>query len=643
MYQAYYNMKWGPFPTQPMPEVFFKSRTHAEALSFIQHGIREHESFLLITGEYGLGKTLLCLRLMKAFHKNRGQYYFVYIPTANYTYEMMLREMNKVLGFEATSDTRMAVLQSNLFDFYKKNRSNPKRFYIVIDDFQEIDSSTLHHLKLLANFNTEEGFFPFSLILFAHPMILDRLRPPLFASLQQKIKRHFRLTPFNYEETREYIYFRLLYSGARGKPFFTEEAVRYIYQVSKGNPRFINNICDAALMVGSKIGSDRIERKIVAEAAKVLAQNQKNEKFLASLRRSPSKSEAPVRQAEAFSPRSYAERPSAPAEPSPRPQRDERRSQSEPRDLFSEPVTSAGPVDFTNISADRGRAGEQPGFIGARPPNRPWGIESIWGQKAVRWIVWGLILVLLGLLVYRYRNILLGKISDQPVRYRIDRNYTDKHVISKSSLQTIYSAEPSERQVFSRNIFSNQAPEGERREAIKSSEKRGFQNELNRKAVARLGGTIRQDVEPLETRLLFRKIENAKHERGDLKERLSKPLPESARGRESFYSLILSSHLNRENALKELARLRGGGVFPVFLKKISTHGKVWWVIFQGMYKNRKLAEEAKVLYHFTEALVRKVRATELSGALVVKSYSNVENPFRKSAGLTIRLARKESR
>jgi len=629
-------MKWGPFPTQPMPEVFFKSRTHAQALSFIQHGIREHESFLLITGEYGLGKTLLCLRLMKAFHKNRGQYYFVYIPTANYTYEMMLQEMNKVLGFETTSDTRLAVLQSNLFDFYKKNRSNPKRFYVVIDDFQEIDSSTLNHLKLLANFNTEEGFFPFSLILFAHPMILDRLKPPIFASLQQKIKRHFRLTPFNYEETREYIYFRLLYSGARGKPFFTEEAVKYIYQVSKGNPRFINNICDASLMVGSKIGSDRIERKIVMEAAKVLAQNQKNEKFLASLRRSPSRSAAPVQRDEEYVSRPFAEeRPSAPARRPMAPRPVERKPQPEARDLFNEPTAEAGPVDFTNISPDRAQSGKQPGLFGARPPNRPWGIESIWGQKMVRWVVWGLILVLLGLLVFRYKNILLGKISDQPIRYRIDRNYMDKHVISKSSLQRIDSVESSEGPAAPLDAPSVEALKIEGEGLVQVSKTRGIRDE---RPVSSSADPVNRK-ELLKARLLFRKIGNAEYRHERLQKGVSVPVHEKTVHGRSFYSLILSSHLNRGNAVKELSRLREGGLSPIFLKKISMHDKIWWVIFQGKYKTRKLAEEAKVLYHFTEALVRKVRASEFAGARVVESHNETATPFRKSVDLTIRMAK----
>ena len=625
MYQTFYNMRLGPFPTQPIPEVFFKSRTHGEALSFIQQGIREHESFLLVTGEYGLGKTLLCLRLMKAFRQNRGQYYFVYIPNASYTYEMMLLEMNRVLGFEATSETRLAVLQSNLFEFYKKKGRDNKRFFIVIDDFQEIDSATLQHLKLLANFNTEEGFFPFSLILFAHPMILDRLKPPLFTSLQQKIKRHFRLTPFNYEETREYIYFRLLYSGARGKPFFTEEAVRYIYQVSKGNPRFINNICDASLMVGSKMKRERIEKKIVTEAVRVLAQNQKNEKFLSSLRRSTAKPIPPATRTSEdhrpSRPHEFTERPAAPVPPR-RPDflhDGEGRTTQEFPGRYNEPPGAE--IDFTNISGGFAPAERRQGSLRARPPNGQWGIENFWGKKVVRWFVWGVILVLIILLFYRYRTLLLGKVSEQPMRYKIDRNYTEGRIISKSGLQII---SPAGRFMSSSLSTFQGCARGYVKYQRQKNPMHGTDSKKREAGKVKALG-VKQNISSqgrigLDTRLLFSRVAKKDYTLPFSKVKFP-DLNSGIKGEKStFYSLILSSHLNRDNAMEEISSLKRGKLFPVFLKKLQAHGKVWWVIFQGTYKNRRMAEEVKALYHFSNAMVRKVRARELKGAVAFVEY-----------------------
>ncbi len=54
-----------PFPLVPEKEVFFEFTTHLKAMEFILRAIREKDTFLLIAGEYGTGKILLCLRLLE--------------------------------------------------------------------------------------------------------------------------------------------------------------------------------------------------------------------------------------------------------------------------------------------------------------------------------------------------------------------------------------------------------------------------------------------------------------------------------------------------------------------------------------------------------------------------------------------------
>jgi len=253
------------------------------------------------------------------------------------------------------------------------------------------------------------------------------------------------------------------------------------------------------------------------------------------------------------------------------------------------------------------------GIFGARPPDDL--IEGVWGKKIVRWIVWGLILVLIALLFYRYRNILLGKVSDQPVRYRIDRNYTDEKILSKSNLEEI----SPEKQSLSSSVSFSPSQANPLKDGESYAQKefmRGYDRvEEQVEDVSSKQNILSQDRMGLSTRLLFRRVTGR-----DLDVPLTKkgkPDTETGikEGKGSFYSLILSSHLSRDNAMAEVSVLKRGKLFPIFLKKMSAHGKVWWVIFQGTYENRKMAEEVKALYHFSSAIVRKVRVREMRGAL----------------------------
>ena len=553
MYQDFYKMDVGPFPTQPMPGVFFESKTHAEALSFIQHGIKERESFLLVTGKYGLGKTLLCLRLMKSFRRIRHLFYSLYIPTPTCKYDIILRNICETVGIDAVPENAgIEQFQFYLFDFYRKKGSEAKKFFIIIDDFQEIDSATLNYLKSLANFTTDEGFFPFSLILFAHPLIHEKLKLPIFGSFEQKIKRHFQLSPFNLGETREYIYFRLLYSGARGKPFFTEGAIKLIYRFSGGNPRLINNICDASLLIGSRKKQGKIEEDVVAEAVQSLTQAQRK-KSSPPLKR---KGEIPQKTAVTGKKRAKPEVSLSKV------------GFSEEADLgkgpegFQIPPDSEDGLDFTNIQSNSPRLAERKLSIGARSQGPQGFWEGFWGRKGPKIIVWLLVLFLLFLLVYRYHDLLFGKFSKQSIRYKIDMNYFGRS--SPTSLNGV----PIKVKTAKQNFFD-------------------------------------EVKEPVITRPF--KTDGSSSQR-DGHEMLH------------FYTLILSSHLSRENAMEDVTELTRKGLSQIFLRKIFSKGKVWWVTFQGAYESRKLAEEAKVIYHFPNAVIR-----EASSAYRIKFLSPDEN------------------
>ena len=377
MYQAFYKMKRAPFPTQPVPDVFFRSKTHAGAQVFFRHIVKEPESFVLVTGDYGMGKTLLCLRLVKAFEKGGQRYPFLYIPTPNYSYERILRSILEVLVL-AGPDKEKTNVDSLLFEYFEKGGPHlPRRFFLIMDDAHEYDSFTLSNLKYLANYNTNDGVFPFSLILFAHPVFLERLRSPDFGSFRQKIKRHYVLDPFDFDQTREYIYFRLLYSGATGKPFFPDNSIEIIHKYSSGVPRLINNICDASLIIASRRRSDLIGKDIVTEAVRSMGLEEEEQKH----------------------PRPRAGLPGSTAETVPQSSADnEGRMSAQPSTTPPLSESPAQDIDFSNIGIDTPKVTEEKIVVGTQPKTGKSFFATPWEKKSFRLSVVVLILLLLVLL-----------------------------------------------------------------------------------------------------------------------------------------------------------------------------------------------------------------------------------------------------
>jgi len=185
MYKEFYNIKTEPFSTLPSPFVFYDSSIHQEAWDYLVQGIFCREPFLLVTGDHGTGKTLLCLRLIQELQQNKTCP-CVYIPVPADSYACLLYEIAGQLDISLTGSDEAAAQQA-IFK-HLKYLSRDTFIYIILDDAQEIELSILKKLLLLANFNYHE-VFPVKLALFAHDSFIDQLALPDLTTLQYKLKQ----------------------------------------------------------------------------------------------------------------------------------------------------------------------------------------------------------------------------------------------------------------------------------------------------------------------------------------------------------------------------------------------------------------------------------------------------------------------
>jgi type II secretory pathway predicted ATPase ExeA len=266
MYKNFYHLTAEPFSTHPSTDTFFISSTHKEAWYYLLFGIDTQEPFLVLTGEYGMGKTLLCLQLLK-IAKEKGMHRIEYIATTNEGYGGILRRMATNMGISPIPEDE-EILQDMIYDRFKAEKDQ-SRFYLIIDDAHELDVTTLSKLKYLSTFSYNE-FFPVVMVFVAHPSFLQDLKTSALSSLNQRIKRRYHLSRFNLDDTKNYIYYRLLKSGATGIPSFSDETIQKIFEYSGGVPRLINNICDTCLLIGASNHMASIPPTLVEDARKLV-------------------------------------------------------------------------------------------------------------------------------------------------------------------------------------------------------------------------------------------------------------------------------------------------------------------------------------------------------------------------------------
>ena len=172
------------------PYLFYKSNGHQNGWHYLLHGIKKNEPILLVAGEYGAGKTLLYLKLMKLFEKNTNLA-SVCVSTPTYNFIMVLEKILVKLGIslEGIDPSDESRLQQAIYEYFEKQTVEKKKFvFIVIDDVQEFDYSFINKLRLFASYNFS-GYFPIRIILFAHPYFLKMLNHKKMVAFGQRIKR----------------------------------------------------------------------------------------------------------------------------------------------------------------------------------------------------------------------------------------------------------------------------------------------------------------------------------------------------------------------------------------------------------------------------------------------------------------------
>ncbi len=262
-----YGFPEDPFALNPDPKFLFSGPTHSEALSSMLSGIKEKRGIIVITGEAGVGKTLLVYTLLK----DRGEKIrmaFIFNPILDL--KSILENIFLELGLPIQE--RGENIFSLLVGFRKILKESLKQdetVAIVIDEAQSLEEEVLEGLFRLATPDSP-GTNALQILLVGHPDLEKKLNSERFNSFRARIAIKWRIPPLSRVESRDYISYRLNLIGRNIVELFTPDSVKKIIEYSKGNPRVINLLCGRALSTGYQACSPIIDSKIVHQAIKEL-------------------------------------------------------------------------------------------------------------------------------------------------------------------------------------------------------------------------------------------------------------------------------------------------------------------------------------------------------------------------------------
>lgn len=266
MYQHYYGLTDKPFALTPNPRFVFNSRQYREAEGQLLYGIRSREGFLLVTGQPGTGKTTLCRDLIEKLDRNQVRSALVFNPFFNAT--EMLEALLTEFGLTVPAGCTRLELLDRLNQFLLAQLALGRTCVAIFDEAQHLSTEFLEQIRVLSNLETDQEKL-IQIILVGQPELLDKIRTPMMAQLDQRVSIRCTLNDLDEQETDRYLHHRLNVAGARGQVRFNRRAVAEIHRAARGVPRLINLVADRTLLAGfaaqtREIGVEHVRKAVAA-------------------------------------------------------------------------------------------------------------------------------------------------------------------------------------------------------------------------------------------------------------------------------------------------------------------------------------------------------------------------------------------
>lgn len=261
MYLEKYNLTEKPFQITTDSRFLWLGEKHKEAFATLKYGVLDNRGFLLLTGDVGTGKTTLINTLIKSLGSD---VILAKIPDPRLEELDFFRFIANAFRIKNTINSKgefLIIFQQ----FLEKAYATGRQVLIIVDEAQRLQPDLLEEIHHLSNIEKEHvkllNIFFVGQVEFNSIILGEENK-----AIRQRITVNYSLEPLSEEETGEYIKHRLKIAGTE-KDIFQKDAVREVYNFSKGAPRLINIICDRALLTGFVENKKKIGADIILECA----------------------------------------------------------------------------------------------------------------------------------------------------------------------------------------------------------------------------------------------------------------------------------------------------------------------------------------------------------------------------------------
>ena len=263
MYKSHFGLRELPFGITPDTSFFFACSNYQEALNTLLIAAKNGEGFIKITGEVGVGKTLLCRKFMASLDKG---FVTAYIPNPLLEPRTLMLALAEELEISQDKDVEQHQLLKAINHRLLVLAREGKRAILCLDEAQAMPLDTLEALRLLTNLETEKRKL-LQIVMFGQPELDRKLQQEAIRQLNQRITFHYHLGPLTKDDLEFYVSHRLSVAGYTGSRLFDRGAIKALFAASGGVPRLVNILAHKALMLTFGEGKQQTTTRHVKAAA----------------------------------------------------------------------------------------------------------------------------------------------------------------------------------------------------------------------------------------------------------------------------------------------------------------------------------------------------------------------------------------
>ncbi len=265
MYTSYYKLTGRPFQLTPDPKFYFESATHRKAMSYLGYGLAQGEGFIVITGDIGAGKTTLVAHLMATIDPKRLT--AAKIAASEMDGDTALRLAAHAFGIDTDGIDKAHVLSRIEAHMHHQARAG-RRSLLIVDEAQTLTFEALEALRILSNFQLG-GQSLVQIFLLGQPEFRDALTGAReLEQLRQRVIATHHLGPMLPGEVQPYVEHRLKIVGWAGNPRFEPDAMERLAKESRGIPRLVNTLAQAAMERAAETQRGMIDLALVEAVCK---------------------------------------------------------------------------------------------------------------------------------------------------------------------------------------------------------------------------------------------------------------------------------------------------------------------------------------------------------------------------------------